>query len=276
MGRARAGLWLASFVCGFAFTGTALRADSITTNYSPNYVAIRAEAQGAYVGPTVTDFDANVVDFATAAHDDLELHPPYRNNVNATTTVLPSSGAAKDQVHGSLGVFMDFGGLGDPSTNDQIVFDVDSIVSASNSRNSVAEEAAGSLKGLGRVQFFIQANYGRLGAPHVAPGDTAGYFVIPPLAPLDTPYETLALKVFEGSTEVASFAPGSPGGLVPVRANYGYRVDLLYNVNVPFGIDPPANYDLTIDLLGAAAIPEPSLGLLVLFPLIGLRRGSAR
>src|SRR5439155_26761224 len=164
---------------------------------------------------TVTDSGAMINNNATAAPA-YEAHPPYDNDAEAVVpSFLPATGAAKDH---SLGDYKIVYVFGDAVANDAMQFHFSSDVSASDAHNSVGEPAKGKLSGVARAQFFIDTGFARFGAPPLASGATAGYLEIRALAPLLTGFESLTVKVFEGTTPVGSFAPGGPGGSIPVRA----------------------------------------------------------
>src|SRR5258706_11531170 len=240
MGSERRSIGWALFGCSLmVFLGpSAARAASVTADFSANHVNIRAVARSSYYGPLITDItpaSGRGSDSGTGAPA-IYSHPPYRDDVFATSNMDPfGGGAPKDHMAGSAQlVFVH--GLG--ASDDAIQYSFHAEGSALFAFDSFAEPANGRQRNSATASFFVDANYGPTPVP---PGTHVGRFHLPAVRNA-LPLETINGTVSEDGGVVYAFGASSSAFDVGLFAGHSYRVQIEHILDVPNGREPQANF----------------------------------
>ncbi|MGE0386261.1 MAG: hypothetical protein AB7Q97_16160 [Gammaproteobacteria bacterium] len=242
----------------FALSIQTAVAATVVGVHMPNGVSNVVRATSEFVGPVTTLADPRQVINAIA--------PDIPSVVVATPTslVLPFSGAAKDQANGFGRVTWTLGTPVGTAANDQFTVEFESDLSAENAFAAPGEPAGARFTGSVTMTFYLDPLFSR-----VAVGTHAGDLDIPGIRALE-PFETLlSLTVFEtfpvpAAGPLLALGAGSGGGTIPLLVGSAYQIHFDYAAEVPFGVDPHFDFDLTVSIrVPVAPVPLPSAALLL-------------
>jgi len=237
---------------------TGVRAESVIGKYSSNGVTIQSEIAVGYKDPV---FGSSVAaDFADDIDSDLASAINPLGMADASQTILPASGAAKDQAQGALKSQFELGTPYGSVPIDEGRFSASFWASAWDAKNLAGNPSDAVVAALGRMSFYVDP----IG---MGPNIFVGQLNLPGLPPLG-PYETnLQLEVLDNSVPFLTLTSGGPGAVVPLATAHNYDLVLYYKVTVPYGNDPPFAFGYTFTM---SLIPEPSTFMLSALGLLGL------
>ncbi len=188
----------------------------------------------------------------------------------------PDVGAG--EVQGFVSTALTFGG---PSSMDTVHFYTNVLASALSAEDAAGETQSAIIQVFGGVEFFIDPGFGGAAA-----GDYVGDFHLDPAAVVMTgagasdPGVGTFLDIsvsemiadpppFVDFTTIAS-TDGSTGLDVALFAGRGYRIDFMYGLSVPYGIDPGVEVNVSGSFSPATPVPEPATAGLLGLGLAGM------
>jgi hypothetical protein len=203
--------------------------------FAHNRVHVYTKALTQFQGSTVTLTDSPPPVTGIVDYPDVPLA------YSTSSAIMPALGDLKDQASGTIELSVLLGSLSAP---DVFTFTASGTASAV-SAYAVAGDPAAS--------FYLDA-FG-------VAGSYLGTIQVGALRPA-SPYETFDVKISSlGHGVIATLLPGSPAAAVPLHSGDSYTLDVLYRMEVPFGVDP--DFELTVGM-SAQPVPEPKAALLLL------------
>lgn len=179
----------------------------------------------------------------------------------ASSAILPATGDAKDEARGSVEVSVLLGSL---SAADVFTFTASGTASAVNAYAAPEDPATAIVELVATASFYLDA-FG-------VPGSYLGTVHVDALRAAN-PYESFDVKVSSlGHGVIATLLPGAPATDVPLFSGDSYTLDLVYRMEVPFGVDP--DFELTVGM-SALPVPEPD-GAILLLAGLGVMGAAAR
>ena len=243
---------------------------------SLNGVTVTSEISVGYDGPGSVPADFSmpppVTDMAVPA---ASFSATAINSANQ----VPATGAAKDQVDGTLKSAFEFGTPIGSTAFDTFEFEASGNGSAVLSQNLAGMDSDATVVGIGKVEFFNDI---------VGGIDCDGFLHLSDVRNLLPNEVSFSVEVIQdpnlpGATSVALLGPGDAGQVVPIVEDKGYLVRFDYDYRVPFGTDPAFSFMYSFRAASTPVIPALSnrgavaLGMVLLGAAgLALRVGRAR
>jgi len=192
-----------------------------------------------------------------------------------STTRLPVGGTSadpvKDVVTGEVVNEFEFGAPISGIPNDEFRMSVAGNASAVATLDSTGSPADAVLQATAKAEFFNDA------APSYSPPfSCAGTIALPDqrsLAPHENKFEVQILEQIGGTGPVNMIyqhLPGSPATTVTLTPTSRYEIVMLYEMRVPFGVDPPVDASVTFSVSPPASPPPvPTSSRTTLWALLG-------
>jgi len=205
-----------------------------------NRVSVFTKALTQFIGTGTTLTDSPAPTLGVVDYPDSAL------TFSSASALTPFTGAGKDEAAGSvsLTVLLQSG-----SGADLFSFAASGRASAMAALAAPGDSASAYVELIATAGFYLD---------DLGPAGPAGTFIgtlhVDGLRTQNA-YETFDVKVSSlGHGVIATLLPGVPGMDVPLYSGDRYTLDLLYRMEVPFGIDP--EFNLTVSA-SAAPVPEP-------------------
>jgi hypothetical protein len=212
--------------------------------FAHNRVHVYTKALTQFQGSTVTLTDSPPPVTGIVDYPDVPLA------YSTSSAIMPALGDLKDQASGTIELSVLLGSLSAP---DVFTFTASGTASAVSAYAVAGDPAAAIVELIATASFYLDA-FG-------VAGSYLGTIQVGALRPA-SPYETFDVKISSlGHGVIATLLPGSPAAAVPLHSGDSYTLDVLYRMEVPFGVDP--DFELTVGM-SAQPVPEPKAALLLL------------
>lgn len=241
------------FVLGiWVISSVPASAETVLGVCSLNGVTVSSDVTVGYDGVG----SSAAADFASDSDSKLVVPPTPSGTAIATAVVVPTAGAAKDRVDGTLKASFEFGIPVGGAGQDTLLLDASGTGSALNSTNSVGNVADATVTGEARAEFFID----------IVAGTDCDTFLNMQEVRLLEPHEILLEinVIFDPGLptqlNLATLSPGSPAQTVLLPEDHSYLIQLNYDYRVPFGVDPPFSFSYAITVGASPAVPVLGTG----------------
>lgn len=241
-------------VAGTLATAVSTAVAGPVNEFAFNRVHVYTKALTQFQGSTVTLTDSPPPVTGIVDYPDVPLA------YSTSSSIMPAIGDIKDLARGSIELSVLLGSL---SAADTFTITASGTASAVNAYAAPGDPATAIVELLATASFYLDefgvaGSY--LGAVHVDALRSAA------------PYETFNVKISSlGHGVIATLLPGSPAAEIPLHSGDSYTLDVLYRMEVPFGVDP--DFELTVGM-SALPVPEPKSAFLLLAGLGALWAGS--
>jgi len=243
--RVRAWWWVLA-----AVMGAAPAAAGPVNEFAFNRVPVYTRALTQFVGASTTLTDEPTP--INAIVDDPEIARTFTSE----SALLPYSGAPKDEAAGSISLTVL---LQNGSGADLFSFAASGRASAVAALAAPDDPASAVVELIATAGFHLDS-FG----PATPAGMLLGTLHVDGLRAADD-YETFKVEVSSlGHGVIDTLLPGMPALAVPLHSGDTYTLNLVYRMEVPFGVDPEFNLAFGAS---AAPVPEP---MSYAFMLVGL------
>lgn len=221
-------------------------AETVLGVCSLNGVTVSSDVTVGYAG-----LGSFANDFASGSDSKLVVPLTPSGTAIATAVVVPTAGAAKDRVDGTLESSFEFGIPVGGAGQDTLLLDASGNGSALNSTNTVGNVADATVTGEARAEFFIDI---------VADTDCDTFLNMQEVRLLEPHEILLQIDVIidpglPTQMNLATLSPGSPAQMVLLPEDHAYLIQLNYDLHVPFGVDPPFSFSYAITVGASPAVP---------------------
>lgn len=253
------------FVLGiWVISSVPASAETVLGVCSLNGVTVSSDVTVGYDGVG----SSAAADFASDKDSKLVVPTTPSGTAIATAVVVPTAGAAKDRVDGTLKASFEFGIPVGGAGQDTLLLDASGTGSALNSTNSVGNVADATVTGEARAEFFIDI---------VAGTDCDTFFNMPAVRLLE-PFETLleinVIRNPAGASQLlATLSPGAPAQTILLPEDSSFLIQLNYDYSLPNGTDPPFSFSYAVTV-GAAPVPGLGIEATIVVGLLLLGLGS--